>query len=156
MKQVLDICIDFDGTCTTHEFPHIGKDIGAQRVLKRLTDEGHRLILFTMRSDIDNPKSTCTKIINKGGKYLSDAIKWFEDNDIPLHGIQSNPDQKNWTHSPKAYGHIYIDDSALGTPLVNMPNFSGKPFVDWHIIEKMLVDRRVLEYEKIPYIDGFR
>jgi len=25
----MEICIDFDGTCVTHEFPKVGKDIGA-------------------------------------------------------------------------------------------------------------------------------
>jgi hypothetical protein len=47
----IEICIDFDGTCVTHEFPKVGKDIGAAPVLKELTEKGHRLILFTMRSD---------------------------------------------------------------------------------------------------------
>ena len=49
------IGIDFDGTCVTHEFPRIGKDIGAVPVLKELIANGHDLILFTMRSDIHNP-----------------------------------------------------------------------------------------------------
>ena len=29
------INIDFDGTATTHEYPLVGKDIGAQKVLKK-------------------------------------------------------------------------------------------------------------------------
>ena len=45
------ISIDFDGTCVTHEFPLIGKDIGAVPILKKLVQRGHQLILFTMRSD---------------------------------------------------------------------------------------------------------
>lgn len=32
----MDIVIDFDGTCVTHEFPLVGKDIGAVPVLKKL------------------------------------------------------------------------------------------------------------------------
>ena len=48
----MDIVIDFDGTVVTHEFPKIGRDIGAVPVLKELVANGHRLILFTMRSDI--------------------------------------------------------------------------------------------------------
>jgi predicted mannosyl-3-phosphoglycerate phosphatase (HAD superfamily) len=44
------IAVDFDGTCVTHEYPRIGRDIGAAPVLKRLTDAGHKLILWTMRS----------------------------------------------------------------------------------------------------------
>ena len=47
----MTINIDFDGTCVTHDFPKVGKSIGAEKVLKRLTDNGHQLILFTMRSD---------------------------------------------------------------------------------------------------------
>lgn len=51
------IGIDFDGTVVTHDFPKIGKDIGAVPILKRLVDNGHKLILFTMRSDIDEVTS---------------------------------------------------------------------------------------------------
>lgn len=41
--------IDFDGTLVKHEYPKIGADIGAVRVLKRLTDNGHPVIESTMR-----------------------------------------------------------------------------------------------------------
>ena len=34
----MEICVDFDGTCVTHEFPKVGKDIGAVPVLKKLVD----------------------------------------------------------------------------------------------------------------------
>ena len=44
------IAVDFDGTCVTHEFPRVGEEIGAAEVLKELTDKGHKIILFTMRS----------------------------------------------------------------------------------------------------------
>lgn len=32
------IAVDFDGTCVTHEFPKIGKDIGAIPVLRELVE----------------------------------------------------------------------------------------------------------------------
>ena len=32
----MTINLDFDGTCVTHAFPEVGKNIGAQRVLKKL------------------------------------------------------------------------------------------------------------------------
>jgi len=32
----MDIVIDFDGTCVTHDFPRVGKDIGAEPVLRKL------------------------------------------------------------------------------------------------------------------------
>ena len=48
----MEINLDFDGTVVLHTFPDIDPtDIGAEKVLKDLVDKGHRLILFTMRSD---------------------------------------------------------------------------------------------------------
>lgn len=135
----MDICIDFDGTCVTHEFPKVGKDIGAVPVLKKLVNSGHRLILFTMRSDIESPKSKNPDILPKGGKYLTDAVKWFNDNDIPLYGIQSNPTQSGWTNSPKAYGQLYIDDAGIGCPLHFDKDICKRPFVDWKSIEAYLL-----------------
>ena len=46
----MEICIDFDGTCVTHDYPRVGRDIGAVPVLKELVKNRHLLILFTMRS----------------------------------------------------------------------------------------------------------
>ena len=47
------IVVDFDGTCVTHEFPEVGRDIGAVSVLKELVEKGHKIILYTMRSHPD-------------------------------------------------------------------------------------------------------
>lgn len=117
----LIIAVDFDGTCVTHEYPKVGRHIGANRVLKRITDEGGKLILWTMRS----------------GKHLQDAVDWFAERDIPLFGIQENPEQKSWTESPKAYAKLYIDDAALGCPLIQGLN-GERPFVDWNAVEALL------------------
>lgn len=136
----LTIVIDFDGTCVTQDFPNVGKSIGAEYVLRRLIDHGHRLILFTMRSDIKDPKSNDPKIVAKGGNYLSDALEWFRKEEIPLYGIQTNPDQRYWTTSPKAYGDIIIDDAALGCPLTINKMLSPNPFVDWFIVNKYFED----------------
>lgn len=138
----MDICIDFDGTCVSHEFPAIGKDIGAIPVLKKLTDKGHKLILFTMRSNRKKKKKVDGVEIVVEGNFLSDAIKWFEANDIPLYGVQKNPKQRFWTSSPKAYGHLYIDDANLGCPLVT--DDSERPYADWVRIEEMLVEMNIL------------
>ncbi len=123
----MDIAIDFDGTCVTHEYPKVGKDIGAQRVLKQLTDKGHRLILWTMRS----------------GKEEKDAELWFRDNNIPLWSIGFNPTQKSWTSSNKAYAHLYIDDAALGCPLLKSPGLN-RDHVDWLELEILLLDKGIL------------
>ena len=44
------IAVDFDGTVVTHEDPRIGNDIVAVPVLKKMIEEGHKIVLNTMRS----------------------------------------------------------------------------------------------------------
>lgn len=122
------IAIDFDGTCVTHDYPNVGRDIGAIPVLKKLAKRGHALILFTMRS----------------GKELGDAVLWFEQNDLPLFGVNKNPSQHNWTESPKVYAHLYIDDAALGCPLVKNSEMSHRSFVDWPQVEQYLITAGIL------------
>ena len=139
------IVIDFDGTCVTHEFPNIGKDIGAEKVLKKLIQKGHRLILFTMRCNHTFiPNSHQPDIIVEPGNYLTEAVNWFKERDIPLFGIQKHPNQTGWTSSPKAYGHLIIDDIALGCPVKFDRNISDKPFIDWVRIEGMLTNNGIL------------
>lgn len=140
----MEICIDFDGTCVTHEFPKVGKDIGALPVLNKIADAGHNLILFTMRSDIEEVTSNDYGIHKQAGKYLTDAVNWFKENNIKLYGINVNPSQTSWTKSPKAYGQLYIDDAALGCPLLYNPKISDRPFVDWVKVEEMLKSIGVL------------
>ena len=122
------IAIDFDGTCVTHDYPRIGKDINAVNVLKKLVANGHKLILNTMRS----------------GKELKEAITWFKKNDIALYGANENPTQKKWTKSPKVYAHLYIDDAALGCPLKMDLSISDRPFVDWEAVSRLLKDNGIL------------
>lgn len=139
MKQKITINIDFDGTCVTHDFPKVGKSIGAEKVLKRLVENGHQLILFTMRSDRLEAKPVIDPTIqNVTGKFLTEAINWFKENNIPLYGIQKNPTQHNWTTSPKSYAELMIDDSALGCPLKFDLSISQRPFVDWDEVEIIL------------------
>lgn len=142
MKQ-LEIAIDFDGTCTTHDFPNVGKEIGAVPVLKKIVQSGHKLILFTMRSDIDEVTiPDGSNLFSKPGLFLTDAKNWFMKHDIPLYGIQSNPTQSTWTRSPKCYAHLYIDDAALGCPLIYPEE--GRPYVDWNKVEEILTTSGII------------
>lgn len=136
------IAIDFDGTCTTHNFPELGKDIGAAPVLKKLVAAGHQLILWTMRSDIEEVISIDTSLPLEPGPFLTQAENWFKDNDIPLYASQRNPTQDDWTKSPKAYAHLYIDDAALGCPLIYPEN--GRPYVDWKKVEYLLIQKQII------------
>ena len=122
------IAIDFDGSVVTHEYPKVGKDIGAVPVLKALVEAGHKIICFTMRGP--------------GTKEEAEAKAWFEQNGIPLYGFNENPDQASWSQSRKVYAPLYIDDAALGCPLI-YPE-TGRPFVDWVHVYLTLVNRGVL------------
>lgn len=137
----MKIAIDFDGTCVKHAYPKIGEDIGAVPVLKALADVGHKLILFTMRSNG-----------TADGDVLDAAVKWFKQNDIPLHGVNIDPDQKSWIASPKAYAELYIDDRGWGIPLIS-PN-GERPYVDWGACERLLQEIGVLPQTSGLIVDG--
>jgi len=114
------IGLDFDGTVVDHQYPDIGEPVpGAIKWLKRWQRSGGRIILFTMRSNS-----------NDRGNLLRDAVQYLDKNGIRLFGVNRNPDQDEWTSSPKVYAHVYIDDSAFGCPLVQPKGFA-RPCVDW-------------------------
>jgi hypothetical protein len=113
------VCVDFDGTMVHHQYPEIGYPVpGAINTIKWLQQNGAKIILWTMRS----------------GEELGAAVKYCEDHDIELHGVNHNPDQEIWTSSPKAYAHYYIDDAAVGCPLLSV--FQGRPIVNWREIKE--------------------
>ena len=117
------LCVDFDGTIIDHVYPKIGRPVPhAIKWLKRFNAQGANIILFTMRSDG-----------KRDGKVLSEAVIYLKDNGITLFGINENKSQKSWTKSPKAYGDFYIDDSAVGCPLIHPEGFS-RPCVDWESV----------------------
>lgn len=122
------IAVDFDGTCVSHAYPRVGKDIGAAPVLRELVNNGHKLILFTMRD----------------GRLLKAAEDWFKENKIPLYDINRNREQQKWTSSPKVHADLYIDDSALGCP-VKYEDGERHHYVDWVRLRQMLVDYGLLD-----------
>ena len=129
----LPIAVDFDGTCVTHMYPDVGEDIGAAPVLRKLVKAGGLIMLNTMRC----------------ASYLADAVEWFRVNEIPLYGINLNPTQHTWTTSPKVYAAIYIDDAALGCPLIYPKDERQRPYVDWAAVEKWFIDKGlILEDER--------
>lgn len=116
------IAVDFDGTCVEHNYPAIGMDVeGAVEVLRTLNKHGHRIILNTMRS----------------GQRLEAAVRWFRDRKIELWAVNRNPEQEQWTSSPKVYADIYIDDSALGCPLIFLEGVR-RPVVNWSKVRQLL------------------
>lgn len=120
------IGIDFDGTCVTHEYPEIGESIGAEKVLRDLVKNGHQLVLCTMRGHK----------AYEGRDLLQEAVDWFEKNGIKLIGVNRTPLQDTWTDSPKPYAQMYIDDAALGCPIIES-DISDRPYVDWDKLDKI-------------------
>ena len=124
MKSVRRVlAVDFDGTCVDHRYPDIGKDVpGCETVLRAVAEHGTDIVLFTMRS----------------GDTLKEAVAWFADRQIPLWGVNVNPEQHTWTASPKAYANAYVDDAAIGCPLRENPRHGGRPYVDWFAVATLL------------------
>ena len=116
------IAVDFDGTCVEHDYPSVGMDVeGAVDVLRLLIAKGHRLVLFTMRS----------------GDKLEDAVRWFKERKIALWAVNENPEQREWTSSPKVFADLYIDDSAVGCP-IRFINGVRRPVINWSKIRSQL------------------
>ena len=122
----MEIAFDYDGTIRLHDYRklepnHIAPEVpGAFEVMKKLQDKGHKILLFTMRSD----------------EHLLTAIRDLEANGIRVYGANRNPRQ-NWTNSPKCYAQLYIDDAALGCPLI-VPTDGSRAYVDYRAVESHL------------------
>ena len=117
--------LDFDGTLVRHAYPEIGEDIGAiPWLLKAQATEGVVLMLVTMRSR----------------EPLKEAVSWLSDRGVFIVHHNVNPTQHRWTASPKPYCHLYVDDAALGIPLI-YPEDGMRPYVDWAKAGPMLMQR---------------
>ena len=71
----MTIAVDFDGTIVTHEYPKIGKEIPfAIQTLKMLANDGHRLILWTVRE----------------GRLLGEAVQWCKERGVEFYAINKD------------------------------------------------------------------
>jgi hypothetical protein len=124
------IAVDFDQTLATGPFPQTGQPVGAAfEYLKIFQMRGARLILWTMRSD---GRKQYTDPIRRDP--LTAAVEFCHEHGVEFWAVNGNPEQAEWTGSPKAYAHVYIDDAAFGCPLVQLVAPDGtptRPVVDW-------------------------
>lgn len=126
----MTIAVDFDGTIVTHEYPQIGKEIPfAIQTLKMLQQDGHKLILWSVRKD----------------ELLEDAVRWCRERGLEFYAVNKEyPEeemQNNIFYSRKLKVDIWIDDRNVG----------GLP--DWGIIYRIIKERTTYEavlFEKIP------
>lgn len=121
------VAIDFDGTMVTHAYPKLGEPLDfAIETVHKLMKEGHKIILYTMRS----------------GERLQEAVDYLEGEGIVLWAVNENSSQKYWTESPKIHADLVIDNRSLGCPLT--AEASGRPIVDWIDVEILLIERGYL------------
>ena len=124
MSSRLLIAIDFDGTIVEHEFPEIGRPVpGAVEWIKTFQEMGAIIQLWTMRSDGQ-----------ANGDVLTQAVDYCRRERIEFDHINHNPSQTSWTSSPKMYAHIYIDDAALGCPLINGSRMGSRPMANGRLV----------------------
>lgn len=101
MTDRLTIAVDFDGTIVEDQYPKIGKPkLFAFETLRKLQENGHRLILWTYRN----------------GKTLDDAVAFCKQNGIQFYAVnKSFPEEKfDPTYSRKINADVFIDDRNIG------------------------------------------
>ena len=118
------IAVDFDGTIVEHRYPSIGKEIPfAIETLRRLSEEGHRLILWTVRE----------------GELLDQAVEFCRSRGLEFYAVNRDyPEEnkeRNLHFTRKLKADMWIDDRNLG----------GLP--DWGTIYEMVHHR--LTYEDL-------
>ena len=120
------IAVDFDGTIVEHRYPAIGKELPfAIDTLRKLMEEGHRLILWTVRE----------------GQYLDDAVEFCRSRGLEFYAVNRDyPEEEkenNQRFTRKLKADLWIDDRNLG----------GLP--DWGTIYEMIHHR--LTYEDLMH-----
>jgi hydroxymethylpyrimidine pyrophosphatase-like HAD family hydrolase len=97
----LIIAVDFDGTIVADAYPKIGKPmLFAFDTLKKLQSEGHRLILWTYRSE----------------EKLEEAVLFCKKNGIEFYAVNKNFPEENYDEkdSRKIHADLFIDDRNIG------------------------------------------
>lgn len=100
-SDTLIIAVDFDGTIVEDAYPGIGKPmLFAFETLKKLQDEGHRLILWTYRY----------------GKKLDEAVAFCKENGITFYAVNKSFPEEEFNNevSRKINADLFIDDRNIG------------------------------------------
>ena len=130
-RQNLIIAVDFDGTIVEDAYPNIGKPIiFAFETLKKLQEDGHRLILWTYRS----------------GVRLEESVKFCEKHGIIFYAVNKSfpEEQFDYTKSRKIHADLFIDDR----------NFGGA--VGWGEIYQKLTNGEPLKKKKKGFFGFFK
>ena len=110
------IAVDFDGTIVEHRYPAIGRELPfATDTLRRLTADGHRLILWTVRE----------------GQLLDEALEWCKERGVTFYAVNRDYPEQEFGEgvARKIKVDVVIDDRNLG----------GLP--EWGVIYDMITRR---------------
>lgn len=96
------IAVDFDGTIVEHRYPAIGAERAfAVETLKLLQQDGHRLILWTVRE----------------GQELTEAVEWCKARGLIFYAVNRDFPEEQPSHegySRKLKADLFIDDRSFG------------------------------------------
>ena len=101
LNDKLILAIDFDGTIVEDAYPKIGKPkLFAIESLRKLQEDGHRLILRTYRN----------------GQTLEEAVAFCENKGIHFYAVNKSfpEEQFDETKSRKIHADLFIDDRNIG------------------------------------------
>lgn len=129
------IAVDFDGTIVEHRYPAIGGERPfAVATLKMLQQDGHRLILWTVRER----------------KELEEAVAWCAERGLEFYAINRDFPEEDASNSEnfsrKLKADLFIDDR----------NFGGLP--DWGVIYHRIKAGTALhaDWDRLDGDDGQR
>ena len=134
LNQSMIIAVDFDGTIVEDVYPKIGKPVlFAFETLRKLQDQGHRLILWSYRS----------------GKRLEEAVAFCENHGIVFYAVNKSYPEEQYTldQSRKIHADIFIDDRNIGG------------FMGWGKVYQKLVGTEIPAFKKQKkrhFLDFFR
>jgi hypothetical protein len=108
------IAVDFDKTLCYSNYPELGEpNLTLIEILKRLKNQGHRLILWTCRTN--EPLEAAVKWCTNHGLTF-DSI----NEDVPGIGEELGIDGSWYDSARKVYADIYIDDKCVSVTEFNL------------------------------------
>lgn len=130
-KDHLIIAIDFDGTIVEDAYPKVGTPmIFAFETIKKLQEDGHRLILWTYRS----------------GRKLQEAVDFCKENGIEFYAVNKNYPEEEFDEklSRKIHADLFIDDRNIGG------------FLGWTEIYKLIFNHEPEAPKKKGFFSRFK
>lgn len=126
------IFLDFDGTVVEHAYPKIGREVPhAMRVIKRLQEKGHDIVLNTYRCETDE------KELRRALDYVNLHYK------VEIEPITATKKKIHPKWDILDRDELFIDDIATGIPTMKSV-YDGDKMVDWLRVEIILMEAKIL------------